>query len=1287
MVMIPGIYVEIKGDSTQLKKDITQARQIVTEQAKGMSDSLNNALSGAQAKKGINSLITDLGTLSRSSALTGNAFKGLGINLGDLQKVTGTTVGQFQKLQEQILKTQTAAQQEKALRGIAVAAGLSAKEITTLGKQFGLTKTQIESVIGATTKASTSFSALASSAKLAIAGLGVGAALGAGRGLIMIADQYSLIDSKLKLVSKSTEEFGATYKELFNISQRTGSSFATNANAFSSLSLNLRDMNVSTSDTLKMFEMLNKSLVVNGSNTQEAASFMLQFKQAMGSGKLAGDELKAMLEANSYFGTLLAKSLGVTTGALKTLGSEGKLTTDVLLKAFPAMSEQIDKDFGQITKTIARAMVELKNAFEDVVADSNRATGATGSVAESISDLAKTVSENKDAISALFQGLIAGAGFAIGLIADVSRSIQGLAVVAASPSKSLGDWITSNAEDMKKWQEEIANGSAFLKDRLFELSERRRDLAITAGDAFNSDKVVEEAKKEIIAIDMETLSLQSQILAFEGLAKAKKVAQDSFVVANSTGSGPSHASLSTIKDPWQKQREWSIENAKQLFDIEEKNYEAQKKRQEQAAQERITIEQKLTDEHAKATKSRYDYSVWSLDQEIAKLREKAGTDKELQAQITQYRKEQFQQLGDFGQMYSSDEQSRLKGMKDAFMSNAEDIAAIETERYKTQQEALDKMTSAIKSSKQTEIQAYVDAVEEELRVLERLSDNSIEYEEKLAAYKEIKRRELNERLLREERRNLTEMQKLWKNFAEDTKRDFTDIFGAGLKGEFDTIGDAWKELMDTMKNRFLDLIAELTVNSLFDILGLGEISGGGATWGQLFNGATSSQSSGGSGGGAGGTVGGLATTAVLGYIKDQAMQYVVTPVIEAVGGYLLSSGATAAMGAAAATTASEVAAGTLTPALLDAYAMYGVGTAAGTTATTATTTSATLSSASSSAASGGTAAAGMGGLASAFYALPAAAFAASVYFGAQRQREHNWTESGVTTNDFSELDMDVSGAFYNVLDASEAVKDGLNTLGINFGEFAGLSVDAANGIIVTGSAVRDAETNMVEGMQYQISYFDQAQDRWRTTGDLFNQLLEQMSEMDPVTEEAINSVATYVSEMAGVPTVADELALAFTQMQTGIYDLAGAVTTAAMDTAAAAAAAQSYAAMAHSFAAGTQEQYNYNQSIRQRDYADVPLSFDDLGIEGHADGGVHQGGWRMVGERGPELEYTPPSRIFSNTDTNSILAGLKGGGQPQQITIPVSIGNTALTTLVVSIADKHISVRERQGVSGRAYAR
>ena len=49
-IRIPGIYVEIAGDTTQLKQDMTRARGIVRETAEDMSDAMGNALDDAQCK-------------------------------------------------------------------------------------------------------------------------------------------------------------------------------------------------------------------------------------------------------------------------------------------------------------------------------------------------------------------------------------------------------------------------------------------------------------------------------------------------------------------------------------------------------------------------------------------------------------------------------------------------------------------------------------------------------------------------------------------------------------------------------------------------------------------------------------------------------------------------------------------------------------------------------------------------------------------------------------------------------------------------------------------------------------------------------------------------------------------------------------------------------------------------------------------------------------------------------------------------------------------------------------
>ena len=59
---------------------------------------------------------------------------------------------------------------------------------------------------------------------------------------------------------------------------------------------------------------------------------------------------------------------------------------------------------------------------------------------------------------------------------------------------------------------------------------------------------------------------------------------------------------------------------------------------------------------------------------------------------------------------------------------------------------------------------------------------------------------------------------------------------------------------------------------------------------------------------------------------------------------------------------------------------------------------------------------------------------------------------------------------------------------------------------------------------------------------------------------------------------------------------------------------------------------------------DVNAVLDKMGIPRFAAGGDHLGGVRLVGEFGPELEFTGPSRIANAQQTQQLFAGIVGGG-------------------------------------------
>lgn len=72
-------------------------------------------------------------------------------------------------------------------------------------------------------------------------------------------------------------------------------------------------------------------------------------------------------------------------------------------------------------------------------------------------------------------------------------------------------------------------------------------------------------------------------------------------------------------------------------------------------------------------------------------------------------------------------------------------------------------------------------------------------------------------------------------------------------------------------------------------------------------------------------------------------------------------------------------------------------------------------------------------------------------------------------------------------------------------------------------------------------------------------------------------------------------------------------------------------------------------------------------VPGFADGGLHGGGLRIVGERGPELEFTGPSRIVSNPESRKLLdlaevvAELKAL-RAEMAAIKANTGSTATNT-------------------------
>ena len=102
----------------------------------------------------------------------------------------------------------------------------------------------------------------------------------------------------------------------------------------------LGEQGTSLTDIQQVYEGLNTVLVKNKASTQEAASATLQLNQALGAGRLAGEEFRAVNEAAPQVISEIAKVLGVARGEVKQLAADGAVSSKVVIQALTNINKK-----------------------------------------------------------------------------------------------------------------------------------------------------------------------------------------------------------------------------------------------------------------------------------------------------------------------------------------------------------------------------------------------------------------------------------------------------------------------------------------------------------------------------------------------------------------------------------------------------------------------------------------------------------------------------------------------------------------------------------------------------------------------------------------------------------------------------------------------------------------------------------------------------------------------------------------------------------------------------------
>lgn len=223
---------------------------------------------------------------------------------------------------------------------------------------------------------------------LAAGAIAVGSLAAAYKGLIIplaeAGDKYKSLEGRLANSLGSMSAARSALASLYEQTQKTGLGFDGAADAFSRLARNNDSIGLTQAEMLKLTDTVQKLGRVSGASTGEINAGMVQFGQALASGRLQGDELRSIMENFPALAKAVADNfekvdgtIGVTVGQLRQMGSEGLLTGAKVAEAALRASAVANEEYAKIPETLAQANARVSDEWTMLLKDLDKAFKAS----------------------------------------------------------------------------------------------------------------------------------------------------------------------------------------------------------------------------------------------------------------------------------------------------------------------------------------------------------------------------------------------------------------------------------------------------------------------------------------------------------------------------------------------------------------------------------------------------------------------------------------------------------------------------------------------------------------------------------------------------------------------------------------------------------------------------------------------------------------------------------------------------------------------------------------------
>ena len=197
------------------------------------------------------------------------------------------------------------------------------------------------------------------------------------REVVQYSDAWTQAGNKIRSAEVVFGKSLGSLEEIKDISNSTRQELSATVDLYTRLARAGGKLGKTQSDIARATEIANQAFKGGGGTSGEQRSAILQLGQALQSGNLAGDELRALRENAPLIAEAIADAMDVSVGELKRLGAEGAITADIVFDAILNGSQKIEAQFAATNATVSDSFTILRNEFTAYVGNLNEGAGAS----------------------------------------------------------------------------------------------------------------------------------------------------------------------------------------------------------------------------------------------------------------------------------------------------------------------------------------------------------------------------------------------------------------------------------------------------------------------------------------------------------------------------------------------------------------------------------------------------------------------------------------------------------------------------------------------------------------------------------------------------------------------------------------------------------------------------------------------------------------------------------------------------------------------------------------------